>query len=250
MDHLNKIMMATLAIATFAAFVPIVPGPEAFSRLLVPSLPTGSLVLVAAILSWMPTGIDVSVWHSIWTIEKMRGEILPRADVPRTTQMQQFRTSLWDMRAGYVLSFCTGVIFMIMGAVHLAGRGDELKGVQFVDALSTAYTAILGAWMYHVFMLTAFFAMFSTSYTVIDGFSRSFSECCAVLLPSASAAKTRKRVYHSFVIASALLACTILAWIGNPVTLVTTVALISLAAAPLLYGFNLYCVTHHIDEQQ
>ena len=104
--------------------------------------------------------------------------------------------------------------------------------------------------MYHVFMLTAFFAMFSTSYTVIDGFSRSFSECCAALHPAMSATSVRKRIYGVFAIASSVLACIILIRVGNPVTLVVAVSLISLSAAPLLYGFNLYCVTRHIRDPE
>ena len=253
LDHLNKIMMAILALATVAAFVPIlpsIPSHEALGHLIVPSLPSGSLVLVAAILSWMPTGIDVSVWHSIWTIEKMQANSPQNEEAPEATRMRRLKTSLWDMRAGYFLSFCSGAMFVIMGAVHLSGRSDQLKGIQFVEALSLAYTTVLGPWMYHVFMLTALFAMFSTSYTVIDGFSRSFSECCAVLFPSASSENTRKRNYRGFVIVSSLIACLILTLVGNPVTLVTAVALISLAVAPLLYGFNLYCVTHHIEQRQ
>jgi Mn2+/Fe2+ NRAMP family transporter len=250
LDHLNKIMMAGLALATLLAFVPILPGPETLSHLVVPSVPAGSLVLVAAILSWMPTGIDVSVWHSFWTLEKLRARSAGAADESKTARVEYLRTSLWDMRAGYLLSLLTGLMFMTMGAVHLAGRGKELQDIEFAEALSTAYTAILGPWMYHVFMLTAFFAMFSTSYTVVDGFSRSFSECCAVLSPRASGVRTRKRVYHGFVIASALLASVILVLVGNPVTLVKAAALLSLATAPLLYAFNLYCVTHHIDEPQ
>ena len=247
LDHLNKIMMAVLALATVLAFVPIVPGPEALTHLVVPSLPAGSIVLVAAILGWMPTGIDVSVWHSFWTIEKMRLTASQGEDGPERTQ-RQLQASLLDMRVGYALSLCTGLMFVTMGAVYLGGRGAELKGVQFAEALSYAYTAVFGRWMYHVFMLTALFAMFSTSYTVIDGFSRSFSECCALLVPSMSTPTVRKNVYLGFVIASALLACGILVSVGNPVTLVTVAALVSLSVAPLLYGFNLYCVLRDVKE--
>jgi len=247
LDHLNKIMMATLAAATVLAFVPIFPGPEAWRHLVVPALPEGSIVLVAAILGWMPTGIDVSVWHSFWTVEKMRahGDVESRDVASRVARL---RHALVDMRIGYALSFCTGIMFMTMGAVHLAGRGAELQGVEFAQALSTAYTALLGRWMYHVFMLTAFFAMFSTSYAVIDGFSRSFSECCAGLRPRWGRTEVRRRTYVGFVLASSLLASLILFSVGNPVKLVTAAALISLCAAPLLYGFNLYCVTRQIDD--
>ncbi|MHC4406188.1 MAG: Nramp family divalent metal transporter [Planctomycetota bacterium] len=249
LDHLNKVMMATLAVATVLAFVPILPGPENWRHLVVPSLPAGSIVLVAVILAWMPTGIDVSVWHSFWTIEKMRAiaRRSPGAEPPR---LKRLRTALWDMRTGYGLSLCTGVMFVVMGAVHLSGRGKELVNVQFAEALSTAYTDVMGAWMYHVFMLTAFFAFFSTAYTVIDGFSRSFAECCATMRPAMAAPARRKRLYFGFAIASAVLACVILFSVGNPVTLATGAALVSLSVAPLLYAFNLYCVLRHVDDPQ
>jgi hypothetical protein len=249
LDHLNKIMMAVLALATVLAFLPIIPGPEAWKHLVTPALPAGSVVLVAAMLGWMPTGIDVSVWHSFWTIEKIK-QLEPGEDrSPKRTPDEQLRTSLLDMRIGYGLSLASGLMFVTMGAVHLAGQGEALKGAEFAQELSLAYTNILGRWMYHVFMLTAFFAMFSTSYTVIDGFSRSFSECCAVLFSPLGTPGRRRRIYFGFVIASALLACAILLTLGSrPVMLVTAAALVSLTAAPLLYGFNLYCVLCHVED--
>jgi hypothetical protein len=152
------------------------------------------------------------------------------------------------MRIGYGLSLATGLMFVTMGAVHLTGKGADLKGVQFAEAISTGYTVILGDWMYHVFMLTAFFAMFSTSYTVIDGFSRSFSEVLATLTTALSGEGSRRKTYAGFVLFSASLAAVTLVWVGNPVTLVTAVALISLAVAPVLYSLNLYCVGRHIED--
>ncbi len=245
LDHLNKIMMAVLALATVLAFVPIIPGPEAVRHLVVPTLPAGSIILVAAILGWMPTGIDVSVWHSFWTIEKMKTYTATDGGrVPKVAR--RLKTALWDMRTGYALSLCTGMMFVVMGAHYL--HGEKLKGAQFAVALSEAYTSVFGAWMYHLFMLTAFFAMFSTSYTVIDGFSRSFSGCCAVLRPGKSDPAMRSRLYFGFAIVSAVLACVTLLVVGRPVVLAIGASLISLAIAPLLYGFNLYCVTRHIDE--
>ena len=247
LDHLNKLMMAILAAATLLAFSRSVPNSEALTGLLVPRVPAGSILLVAAILGWMPTGIDVSVWHSFWTVEKMRAAGLATLKSPEE-RLDRLRNSLWDMRIGYLLSLGTGLMFVILGAVHLAGRGSELQGVEFARELSTAYTTRLGAWMYHVFMLTAFFAMFSTSYTVIDGFSRSFSECCSELVPALSAPRAKRRTYVGFVGVSSIIACVILACVRNPDILVKRAALISLAVAPLLYACNLYCVTRHIDE--
>jgi Mn2+/Fe2+ NRAMP family transporter len=250
LDHLNKIMMVTLALATFLAFVPVFPAPSSFAHLVIPALPAGSIVLLAAILGWMPTGIDVSIWHSFWTLQKLEklGETTKRQDP--ASRKRQLKISLMDMRVGYGLSLLTGVMFITLGAVHLSGRGAELKGIQFAEAISSAYTNILGAWMYHVFMLTAFFAMFSTTYTVIDGFSRSFSEALSALREDWSRENVRKRTYSGFVIFSSLCAAVCVVWVGNPVTLVTTVALISLAVAPILYALNLICVNRDIRDPE
>jgi Mn2+/Fe2+ NRAMP family transporter len=248
LDHINKLMMAILALATVLAFVPVLPEPREAVQLLIPSLPEGSIVLVAAILGWMPTGIDVSVWHSFWTLEKLTqlGENTRSSNA--ADHRRQLRTSLTDMRVGYGLSLLTGIMFLSLGAAHLTGRGAELSGVQFAEAISTAYTAILGRWMYHVFMLTAFFAMFSTSYVVIDGFSRSFSETLAVLRPSLSATRTKRKTLLGFMTFSAVFAMVMIVWVGNPVTLVVAASLVSLAVAPVLYGLSLHCVQHHIED--
>jgi len=250
LDHLNKVMMAILALATVLAFVPVLPEPSEVARLVIPSLPDGSIVLVAAILGWMPTGIDVSVWHSFWTLEKLASLGEDTHSPSAADHRRQLRTSLFDMRVGYGLSLITGLMFLCLGAVHLAGRGAELSGVQFAEAISSAYTAILGRWMYHVFMLTAFFAMFSTSYVVIDGFSRSFSEALAVIRPSLAAPLTKRKTLLSFMFFSAAFAAATIIWVGNPVKLVVSASLVSLAAAPVLYGLSLFCVQRHIDDPQ
>lgn len=246
LDHINKLMMAGLTIATILAFIPAAPGPEVLKNFVVPTIPEGSIVLIAAIIGWMPTGIDVSVWHSFWTLEKTG--LLERGSTTGVTidATRRLKLALVDMRVGYALSLITGVMFISLGAAHLTGMGSDLKGIQFAQAISTAYTAILGRWMYHVFMLTAFFAMFSTSYTVIDGFSRAFSETLATLRPSL--AKRRRTFYRSFVIGSSLCAAGTLLLVGNPVTLVLAVSLVSLAIAPVLYALNIYCVRNHIKD--
>lgn len=253
LDNLNKIMMSVLALATVLAFIPVFPSPLQMIHLVLPSIPDGSLVLVAAILGWMPTGIDVSIWHSFWTIEKLKSLGLNpsrKEDQDLQQSCDELKLSLADMRIGYGLSLLTGIMFVTMGAAYLAGQGSVLKGIGFVQALSAAYSHAMGRWMAHVFMLTAFFAMFSTSYTVIDGFSRSFSEAMGHLFKGFSSLATKRKTYLGFVLVSASLASLSLVIVGNPVTLVTYVALISLAAAPVLYALNLLCVSMHIKQPE
>ena len=73
MDLLNRVMMTLLVLLTVVAFA-LKPAPaDSYAHLVIPVLPAGALVLAAALLGWMPTGIDVSIWHSMWALEKRAG---------------------------------------------------------------------------------------------------------------------------------------------------------------------------------
>ncbi|MHC4167125.1 MAG: Nramp family divalent metal transporter [Planctomycetota bacterium] len=247
LDFLNKIMMTVLFLATLAVFVPAVPPPAAFTNFVIPSIPEGSIPLIAAILGWMPTGIDVSIWHSLWTLEKHPELVSKGAQGAR--KLEILRLSLTDMRIGYALSFVVAAVFLILAALFLQGTEQKIADEEFAKSLAAIYTNRIGPWMYVVFMVAAFSAMYSTTYTVMDGFSRSFAETVATLRPDLRA-KWWKRLYWGFVLTTAIFAFVVVVKSGNPVKLVTVVALLSLCVAPLYYGLNYYCVTRFITEDK
>jgi Mn2+/Fe2+ NRAMP family transporter len=248
LDFLNKIMMTVLFLATIVVFVPAFPDPAEFRYFVIPSVPTGSIAIIAGILGWMPTGIDVSIWHSLWTLEKHRDLT---SDVTLEKRWNIFRLSLMDMRIGYILSFIVASVFLILAGVFLHGTGDKIDGAEFARSLSKIYTNNIGYWMYFVFMVAAFTAMYSTVYTVMDGFSRAFAEMASTLFPKIRA-KWQMKLYWIFVLFTAAFAILILLVLKgkNPVTLVLNVAVLSLCVTPLYYGLNYYCVTRFIKEER
>jgi Mn2+/Fe2+ NRAMP family transporter len=239
--------MTVLFLATLAVFVPAVPPPAAFANFVIPKIPAGSIPLIAAILGWMPTGIDVSIWHSLWTLEKHPELLSSSAQAGRRVEI--LRLSLTDMRIGYALSFVVAAVFLMLAALFLQGTGRKIADEGFAESLAAIYTERIGAWMYVVFMVAAFSAMYSTTYTVMDGFSRSFAETVATLRPDLRA-RWWKRLYWGFVSVTAAVAYVVVVTVGKPVTLVTVVALLSLSVAPLYYGLNYYCVTRFIKEDK
>ena len=247
LDFLNKIMMTVLFLATAVVFIPAVPPPAVLKNFVVPLKPPGSIPLIAAILGWMPTGIDVSIWHSLWTLEKHPELTSKGAQGAR--KLAILRLSLVDMRIGYALSFVVAAVFLILAALFLQGTDLQIKDIGFAESLAAIYTKQIGSWMYVVFMVAAFSAMYSTTYTVIDGFSRSFAETAATLRPNLRA-KWWKRLYWGFVLATALFAYVVVVKVGNPVRLVKVVAILSLCVAPLYYGLNYYCVTRFIKQEE
>jgi len=244
LDFLNKIMMIVLFAATVVVFVPEFPRPGVFVHLFRPSFPSQSIVVIAAVLGWMPTGIDVSIWHSLWTLEK-NPELASLKRPGRRLEILRF--SLTDMRIGYVLSFIVASVFLLLGALFLRGR--EIDGIGFAKSLADIYTSQIGPWMYVVFMVAAFCAMYSTTYTVMDGFSRSFAETLSTIFPRIRV-KWHRRLYWAFALLTAVCAFVTVTLVGNPVRLVMAVAFLSLCVAPLYYWLNYYCVTHFIKEER
>lgn len=196
----------------------------------------------------MPTGIDVSIWHSLRTLEKHR-DLAPVETSGRRWEI--FRFSLTDMRVGYALSFVVASVFLLLAGVYLHGMSDKVDGAEFARSLAKIYTDNIGYWMCFVFMVAAFTAMYSTVYAVIDGFSRAFAETASAVFPQIRA-KWRMKLYWMFVLFTAAFAFLILVVLKgkNPVALVLDVALLSLCIAPLYYGLNYYCVTRLIKDER
>ncbi|MHC4087461.1 MAG: Nramp family divalent metal transporter [Planctomycetota bacterium] len=248
LDFLNKVMMTVLFLATIVVFIPASPNPVEFRHFVIPSVPAGSAAIIAGILGWMPTGIDVSIWHSLWTLEKHRDLASVQTSERR---WEIFRFSLTDMRVGYTLSFVVASVFLLLAGVYLHGTSDKVDGAEFACSLANIYTDNIGYWMYFVFMVAAFTAMYSTVYTVIDGFSRAFAETASTIFPKLRA-RWQMKLYWIFVLFTAAFAFLILVALKgkNPVALVLDVALLSLCMAPLYYGLNYYCVTRLIKDKR
>jgi len=240
----SKIAMLVLAVVSVVAFLAAPPRITDLARMFVPSIPTGSLVLVAAILGLMPTGINVAIWHSLWAVEQLGTWRETTKDKP-----SRLRLAVLDLNVGYTLSAVLALIFVSLGANLLKPRGLTPSGVDVAVTLSRIYTEVLGAWMFPVFMLAAFAAMFSTSYSVMDGFPRTFATLLRTLFPeSAWLEKPSNPAYWCFmgvVFAFAIGANTIF---PNPVQMVQLIGLVSLTVAPVLYGLNYYCVTRLIED--
>ncbi|MCG8468195.1 MAG: Nramp family divalent metal transporter [Gemmatimonadetes bacterium] len=249
LSALSKWMLMALTVMTAFAFVIRAPGAGFLEGLVVPRIPAASVVLFAAVIGWMPTGIDVAVWHSMWALERRDAwsERGAARGLAGDANRRALRIGQLDMRLGYGLSAVLAVMFLALGAEVLRPAGlDPMQGADVAIALARLYTETLGAWIFPVFMTAAFFGMFSTAYGVMDGFPRAFSEGMSRLVPSVGDA--RKRLFWGFLFATLALAIAETLWIPNPVILVTIAAVVSFLVAPVLCVLNHYCVTRLIDE--
>jgi len=236
------LMLGFLTVGTIVAFFGRPPSVGEFASGFVPSIPTGSLLLVSAILGWMPTGIGVSIWHSLWLLED------PRFAGGQHSVVSRFKASLRDMRLGYALSAIVGVMFLGLGATVLHPRGLAPEGSETALTLSRIYTEILGPWMQPVFLTMAFFAMFSTTYTVMDGMPRTLVAAIRHLRGEPDADRAdRGRLYWSYLAGMTVVSLTVVRLVPDPVLLITALGAVTFVFSPLYCLLNYVCVTRLLD---
>lgn len=241
----NVGLLLFLAFGTAVAFIASPPALTDVPKMAVPSLPEGSLLLVAAILGFMPTSVAVSIWQSLWSLEQ--GRFRDGTRLGARERLELLRHGLFDLRVGYGLSAMLAVLFVSLGATVLHPRGLVPQGTDVALTLSRLYTEVLGEWMQPIVLLMAFAALFTTCYTMMDGFPRSFVAARRVLrgLPAAGGAVDRG--YWTFLLSVTFGGLAILALLPDPAMLVKGVGAFGLLLSPIYYTLNLWAVTRRID---
>ncbi len=165
LDRATKVAVALFTVATLAATALAIPSLGSFS--LVPDFGTWHLpdvLFLAALVGWMPSAIDVSVWQSLWTLAKAKesGTLHPK-------------DTLFDFHLGYFGTVALALCFVVLGAAVLQGEALEAQPAAFGAQLIDLYAQTLGAWSRPLIAGAAFLVMLSTTLTVLDGFPRALA---------------------------------------------------------------------------
>ena len=243
--RVSGLMLVVLTLGTALAFFQRPPSLADLSHLVRPSIPAGSLLLVSALLGWMPTGVGVSLWHSLWVVEDPRYRRGTDPDRNRAV----FQSSLLDMRLGYAVSVVVGIMFLSLGAVALKPAGLVPEGSETAQTLSRLYTEMLGGYMAPVFFVVSFFAMFSTTYTVMDGMPRTLTAAVQHLRNEDDADHAaRGRLYWVFLVGMTALSLVVIGLVPDPPRLITVLAAVTFVLSPLYFAANTYAVTRLVDD--
>ena len=168
LDGIIKVMALLLTVCTFWATALALPNlnwgtltwfPQSFDR------PT--LLFCAALVGWMPSAIDIAVWHSLWTLAREK----------QTSHRPHPKEAMLDFNVGYLGTFLLALCFVILGTAVMHGSGKSFAGSApaFAAQVVDLYAASLGEWSRSVIGLAAFSIMFSTTLTVVDGFPRALA---------------------------------------------------------------------------
>ena len=183
LDTLMKGIIILLTVSTLVAVL-LASGKADDTLTFQQIFPTSSveIVFLISFMGWMPAPLDISIWHSLWAIEKKKQE-----------EDFTVKNALFDFNIGYVTTIFLGIGFVALGASVMFNSGESFadSGLKFASQLINLYTDSLGDWASIIIGIAAFTTMFSTTLTTLDASPRAMARSSQLLFP--------KLIKHSYI---------------------------------------------------
>jgi len=227
LDKTMKVIISVLAFSSIIAVcVAIFKTNHTYS--FSPQIPEGAveLTFLIAFLGWMPAPLDVSTWHSLWTLEKSKESKIPLDS----------KKSLLDFNVGYVMTVFLGICFMSLGALVMYHSDEEISSSAsvFAKQLISLYTDNLGKG--------------AAIFVGIAAFTRAIAKSSELL-----SGKSNKSFYLGWIFILALGTLIILSYFKtNMITFVKIATVLSFLTAPFyaIANFMLVKGKHMPKEKQ
>lgn len=169
LERLMKWMVLILTVSTAVVFLTaFFKGGHGHPEAEVQLLDGVFLIMMVKLMGWMPAPLDLSVWHSLWALEKRESS----ADsAPRAYSRIDFETGYWG-------TMVIGILFLGLGTLFFYGSEKVLpdSGTEFAKTLLRVYADDFGGLAFAVISAAALATMLSTTLTVLDAIPRSLSE--------------------------------------------------------------------------
>lgn len=198
-----------------------------------------TLPFIIALMGWMPAPIEVSVWQSIWQLEK-------KINDPHAGSVEG---ALIDFKIGYFGTAIIAVLFVCLGFFILHNKNIILpdSSVGFAKVLITLYTQTLGVWSWPIIALASFATMFSTTLTLLDGYARVIYKSINLVFDQS---KLKYNNYNIWLIICMLCAAILLASISNMKAITMMATILSFITAPVFAYLNYKVISdNHIEKK-
>ncbi|UJF23603.1 divalent metal cation transporter [Shewanella sp. OMA3-2] len=167
LDNITKVIMFVLTICTLIA-VSLALSNQWGKPVTTSSADAwqwANVGFLVAMMGWMPAPIEVSAWNSLWLLEKQK------------TQTITAKQAIFDFNLGYITTAILALVFLALGALVMHGSGEQFSdsGAQFANQLINLYSQVMGESTRYLIGIVAFLCIFSTTVTVIDGYSRTLN---------------------------------------------------------------------------
>jgi len=232
LDGLMKYVILLLTICTIIAVsVALFKTEQSFNFTQIIPKGTIEITFLIAFLGWMPAPLEISIWQSIWSLEKEK----------TTHQKITPKQAIFDFNVGYIGTLFLAVCFVILGALVMYNSGESFsnKGGVFAQQLIELYTKNLGSFAYVFIAIAALTTMFSTTITTLDASPRAMSKANELLFP-----KKLKLSYWFWILLLGLGTYIILRYFRDNMGLMVKIAtILSFLTAPFYAILNYVLIT-------
>ncbi len=189
LEKLTKYIVAIFTLLIAVSTVMIIQKTDWSGHLFsLPSFDLATVPFILALMGFMPSPTDASMLQSLWTCARAK----ERGELPNQ------RDAGIDFNVGYILSLILALCFLVMGTCIFYTSDVKLvsSNFGFSKQIIGLFTQIMGSWSFPLIALAAITVMFSTTYTVLDGYIRVFSEILVNAAPQRSWVNDRTKLYN------------------------------------------------------
>ena len=138
-------------------------------------IPVGGLAVAFATFGITGVGATELIYYPYWCLEKGYARFVGRRDLSMAW-LARARGWIRVMRIDSVVAMgiytLATLAFYALGAGVLYGMGKVPAGYEMVRTLSNMYTTTLGNWAFYLFLLGAFFVLYSTVFSALSANAR------------------------------------------------------------------------------
>jgi len=237
LERFNKYIFSLLTGLIIAATLLVIPHVNwSISAFAVPSIDSGLMMYLVALVGFMPTPTDASVLQSLWTCAKAGSEgVMPSSEESRL-----------DYNTGYTVSVVLALCFLILGTGLMHDTGVEMATSNggFAAQLIQLFTATIGGWSFPFISTAAIFVMMTTLFTVVDGMTRIVAGIIEESRAAPSKEAGRQKLYNIAIIPLCLAAVVVIATMMKSfAAFIDMTSVLVFAVSPILAFLNHRAIT-------
>jgi manganese transport protein len=243
----------TLACAVLVQWTPHAFTWAQFAEGLTLKLPKGGAGIALAVFGITGVGATELVMYPYWAVEKGYARFVGPTD---STEAWLARAKGWirvmhvDIVVAMVVFTIATIAFYILGAAVLHGMDKVPQGYEMVATLSNMYTESIGGWALFLFLVGAFFVLFSTFFVYIASLARMATDCLKVLgLIDFENYQERLRWIGIFCVVFPVLYCVLYITFAAPVYMVLIGGVMQASFLPILGFSALYLRYKQMDKR-
>ena len=216
-------------------------------------VPLAAGVVMTALAMYAGTGIGTGemMSYTYWCVEKgyarNAGEPEPGDAWPRRAR-GWIRVMYTDVLLTMIVYTVSTICFYFLGAAILHAQGLNPGGPKTVEVIGGIYTETLGSWAATLFVVGAFFVLFSTVVSGVAGSTRAMADGLAVMgLIDARDYPARQRFIRIFTVASLTLHVVTYSLFRNPPLMLMITSIVAVLLYPVIGLGTVYLRYRDVD---